>query len=83
MLQSIGLQTAGHDLATEQEFNALLLRMLTELGERLDGHSEYLNKELEHRKWSQSELKNTIPEVKNTSVSNRLSNTRTYTCSGR
>ena len=68
MLYSMRLQTAGHDLATEQEFNALLMRMLTELGERLDGHSEYLNKELEHRKWSQSELKNTVCEMKTQSI---------------
>ena len=63
---------------TEQEFNALLVRTLTESGERLDEHSEYLNKELENRKQSQSELKNTIPEVKNTSINSRLSNTRAY-----
>ena len=74
----MGLQRVGHDLVTEQGFNALLMRMLTEFGGRLDEHSEYLNKELENRKQSQSQLKNTIPEVKNTSINSRLSNTRTY-----
>ena len=78
MLHSMRLQRAGHDLVTEQGFNALLIRMLTEFGGRLDEHSEYLNKELENRKQSQSQLKNTIPEVKNTSINSRLSNTRTY-----
>ena len=78
MLHSMRLQRAGHDLVTEQGFNALLMRMLTEFGGRLDEHSEYLNKELENRKQSQSQLKNTIPEVKNTSINSRLSNTRTY-----
>ena len=78
MLHSMRLQRVGHDLVTEQGFNALLMRMLTEFGGRLDEHSEYLNKELENRKQSQSQLKNTIPEVKNTSINSRLSNTRTY-----
>ena len=78
MLHSVRLQRVGHDLVTEQGFNALLMRMLTEFGGRLDEHSEYLNKELENRKQSQSQLKNTIPEVKNTSINSRLSNTRTY-----
>ena len=34
----------------DKEFKALVLRMLTELGKRIDKHSENLNKELENKK---------------------------------
>ena len=39
--------------------------MLTDLGRRLDEHSEIVNKELENIKKNQSEMKNTILEMKN------------------
>ena len=38
--------------------------MLTELGRKMDEHSEILNKEVENIKKNQSELKNTITEIK-------------------
>ena len=38
--------------------------MLTELGKRTDEHSENFNKELENIKKKQSEMKNTITEIK-------------------
>ena len=38
--------------------------MLTELGKRIDKHSENFKQELENIKKNQSELKNTITEMK-------------------
>ena len=38
--------------------------MLTELGKRTDEHNENFNKELENIKKKQSEMKNTITEIK-------------------
>ena len=45
----------------DKEFKTLI--MLTELGKRLDEHSEIFNRELENIK-NQSELKNSITEMK-------------------
>ena len=45
------------------EFKALVIRMLTELGKRIDEHSEDFNK-LEDIKKNQSALKNIITEMK-------------------
>ena len=38
--------------------------MLTELGKRIDEHSENFNKELENIKKNQSEVKNTVTNEK-------------------
>ena len=40
--------------------------MLTELGRRMDEHSENFNKELENIKRNQTELKNRVTEIYNT-----------------
>ena len=48
----------------EKEFKALVIRMLTELGKRIDEHSENFNKELENIKNNQSEVKNTVTNEK-------------------
>ena len=48
----------------DKGFKTLVIRMLTELGKRIDEHSENFNKELENFKMNQSELKNTISEMK-------------------
>ena len=40
----------------DKEFKTLVIRMLTELGKRMDEQSENFNKELENK--NQSELKN-------------------------
>ena len=50
----------------DKEFKALVIRILTELGKRIDEHSKNFSKELEYIKKNQSELKNTITEMKNT-----------------
>ena len=59
----------------DKEFKVLVLRMLTELGKRIDEHSDNSNKGLEHILKKQSELKNTIIEMKNTvqGMNSRLS----------
>ena len=43
----------------------MIIRMLTDLGTRMDELSENINKELENIKRNQSEMKNTILETKN------------------
>ena len=48
----------------DKEFEALVIKMLTELRKRIDEHSENFNKELENIKKNQSELKNPITELK-------------------
>ena len=50
----------------DEEFKALVIKMLTEPGKSKDKPSENFNKELENIKRNQSELKNTITEMKNT-----------------
>ena len=53
----------------DKEFKALVIRMLTELGKRIDGHRENFNKE--------QELKNIITVMKNIleGINNRLGDT--------
>ena len=46
-----------------EELKVMIIKMLTELGRRMDEHSENFNKELENIKKNKSELKNTITEV--------------------
>ena len=48
------------------QFQGMIIKMLTKLGRRMDEHSENFNKEVEYTKRNQSELKNTIGEMKNT-----------------
>ena len=50
---------------SDKELKALVIRMLSELGDGIDEHSENFNKELENIKKNQSKMKNTITEMKN------------------
>ena len=63
-----------------EELKVMIIKMLTELGRRMDEHSENFNKELENIKKNKSELKNTITEVKNTleGINSRLDNTEEW-----
>lgn len=49
-----------------KELKALVIRMLTELGKRIDEHNKTSNKELENMKKNQSELENIITKMKDT-----------------
>ena len=40
----------------DKEFKATVIRRVTELGKRIDGHNENFNKELENIKKKQTEL---------------------------
>ena len=55
----------------------IIIKMLTELGRRMDEHSKNFNKELENIKKNQTQLKNTITEIKNTleGINSRLDGT--------
>ena len=46
-----------------KKINVVIIKMLNELG-RMDENSEELNKELENIKKNQTDLKNTITEIK-------------------
>ena len=61
----------------DRELKALVIKVLTELGKRIDVHSENFNKELENIKKTQSEMKNSTDEIKNTleGIYGRLSDT--------
>ena len=48
----------------DREFKLRVLRMLTDLGRRIDELSENVNKEMEDIKKNQSEMKNTIMKWK-------------------
>ena len=52
------------DNLPDKYLQTLLTKMLVDLGERTDKHKNF-NKELENIKRKQSELKNTITEMKN------------------
>ena len=49
----------------DKEFKQKVIRMLTNIGRRLDEHSELIHEELEKIKKNQSEMKNATLEVKN------------------
>ena len=48
---------------SDKEFKALVIKMLRELGNRIDEYSENYNKELENIKGAQLEIKNSITEI--------------------
>ena len=52
----------------------MVIRLLSELGKRIEEHRENFNKELGNIKRNQSELKNTITQMKSTQegMNNRL-----------
>lgn len=50
----------------EEEFQVMVTKMLTGLERRVDELSKNFNKEIENNKKNQSELKNTINEMKKT-----------------
>ena len=60
-----------------KEYKLIVIRMLTDLGRRIGEHSKNFNKELENTKKNQSELKNTIREMKNSleGINSRVSDT--------
>ena len=49
-----------------KEFKVTVIKMLSELGRRMNGSSDNINKEIENIKKNQSELKDTITEMTNT-----------------
>ena len=65
----------------DKKYKALVIRMLNELGKRIDKLSENFNKQLENIKKNWSELKNTITEIKNTleGINSRPGETEEYT----
>ena len=46
-----------------KEFKVIVIKMISELGRRMDGHSEKFDKALENIKKKQTKLKNTINEI--------------------
>ena len=50
----------------EKEFRIMIVKMIQNLGNRIDKMQETINKELEELKRNQAMLKNTINEIKNT-----------------
>ena len=49
----------------DKEYKLIVIKVLTDLGRRIDECSENFNKELENMEKNQSELRNTIMEMKN------------------
>ena len=47
-----------------KEFKVMIIKIPSELRKRMNEHSENFNKELEHIKRNQTELKNKITEIK-------------------
>ena len=68
----------------DKELKTIII-MPTELGKRVDEHSENSNRELENIKKNQSELKNTIAEMKNIleGINSRLGHTEECMRSGK
>ena len=68
------------EISPSKEFKVMIIKMLKELGRRIDEHSgklEVFNKELENKKKNQTELKNTITKIKNSlgGINSRLDDT--------
>ena len=51
---------------TEKEFRIMIVKMIQNLGNRIDKMQETFNKDLEELKRNQATMKNTINEIKNT-----------------
>ena len=49
-----------------KEFKVMIIKMIKELGRRIDEQSEKFNKAVEDTKKNQTELKNTMTGIKNT-----------------
>ena len=58
----------------EKEFRIMIVRMIQNLGNRIDKMQETFNKDLEELKNKQKEMNNTITEMKNTleGMNNRI-----------
>ena len=50
----------------EKVFRIMIVKMIQNLGNRIDKMQETFNKDLEELKWNQAMMKNTINEIKNT-----------------
>ena len=50
----------------EKEFRVMIVKMIQNLGNRIDKMQETLNKDVEELKRNQATMKNTINEIKNT-----------------
>ena len=50
----------------KKKFRIVIMKMIKELGRKMDEHRETFNKELGDTKKNQGELRNTITEIKNT-----------------
>ena len=66
----------------DREFKQRVLRMLTDLGRRMDEFSEAVKKVMEDIKMNQSEMKNTILEMKNSleGLKSRVEDTEEWIC---
>ena len=51
---------------SEKEFRIMIVKMIQNLGNRIDKMQETFNKDLEELKRNQATMKNTINEIKNT-----------------
>ena len=51
---------------SEKEFRVMIVKMIQNLGNRMEKIQEMFNKELEELKSKQTEMNNTITEMKNT-----------------
>ena len=51
---------------TDKVFKEIVIRLLIELRRRMDAISKNFNKDIENMKKNQSELKNTVTEIRNT-----------------
>ena len=60
-----GLNETETSSLLNKEFKQNIMRMLTDMGRRMDEHSEHISKELEEMKKIQSEMKNTILKMRN------------------
>ena len=49
---------------SHEEFKVMIIKMLRELGRRMNRHSEKFNKMLENIRKNETELKNIITEIK-------------------
>ena len=58
----------------EKEFRIMIVRMIQNLGNRIDKMQEMFNKDLEELKNKQTEMNNTITDMKNTlgGINNRI-----------
>ena len=76
-------QANGEEIGSlpEKEFRVMIVKIIQNLGNRMEKIQEMFNKDLEELKSKQTEMKNTVTEIKNTleEINSRITEAEEWT----